>query len=111
MKKLTHVVVTLTFAFACLSLWALLTALGKVSAHTSQALPAFTALVIGLRTGLLLLPIQVAGYCLYTVFRRQPTEPSGTAFLAWTMSALGLVFFPVFIAMFLPCHRLIEQVK
>ena len=109
MKKVTPILITLTFAFACLSLWAMLTALGKVSANGSQALPGFTRLCLGWSPLLLMLPIPVAGYCLYTLFRRQQTEQSGTTFLAWTMSALCLVFFPVLIAVFLPCLRLMER--
>ncbi len=109
MKRVTHVLITLTFAFACLSLWAMLTTLGKVTANSSQALPGFTRLCMGLSPVLLMLPIPVVGYCLYAVFRRQQTEQSATTFLAWTMSALCLVFFPVFLAVFLPCLRLMER--
>ena len=111
MKKVTHILITLTFAFACLSLWAMLTALGKVAANSSVALPAFSAIFVGLRTWLLLLPIPVAGYCFYALFRRQQSEQTPTTFLAWSMSALCFVFFPVLIAVFLPTLRLMEQVK
>jgi chromate transport protein ChrA len=106
MKKFTHVLITLTFAFACLSLWAMLTALVHVNHH--QQLPGFTRLCLAFKPLLLMLPVPVVGYCVYALFRRQPTEQSSTTFLAWTMSALCLVFFPVLIAVFLPCLRLME---
>ncbi len=111
MKKVTLILITLTFAFACLSLWAMLTALGKVAANSSLALPAFSALFVGLRAWLLLLPIPAVGYCLYAMFSCHPTEQSPTTFLAWTMSVLCLVFFPVLIAVFLPSLKLMEQLK
>src|SRR5262245_39068788 len=109
MRKFTHVLITLTFAFACLSLWAMLTALGRIAAHSSQALPGFTRLCMGLSPVLLLLPIPVFGYCLYALFRRQQAEQGSTTFLACTMSVLCLVFFPVLLAVFLPCLRLMER--
>ena len=109
MKKLTHVLITLTFAFACLSLWAMLTALGKVAANSTRALPGFTRMCLGLSPLLLTLPIPVVGYCLYAFFRRQQSEQSSTTFLACTTSVLCLVFFPVFLAVFLPCLRLMER--
>lgn len=111
MKKVTLVLITLTFAYACVSLWAMLTALGNVAAHSAMALPAFSRFLIGLRTGLLLLPIPVAGFCLYALLRRPHTESTPTTFLACTMSLLCLVCFPVLIALFLPSLKLIEQVK
>src|SRR3954470_11997666 len=98
MRKITHILITLTFAFACISLWAMLTALGKVSANGSQNIPAFTRLCLGWSPLLLMLPVPVVGYCLYALSRRQQTEQSSTTFLAWTMSALCLVFFPVLLA-------------
>lgn len=109
MKKLTHVLVTLTFAFSCLGLWAMLNLLGSVSRQSTQALPAFTALLVGLRAWLLLLPIPVAVYCVYALFRRQALEENATTFLACTMSALCLAFFPVLLAVFLPCVVLMER--
>ena len=109
MKKLTHVLITLTFAFACLSLWAMLTLLGKVAANSAQPLPGFTRMCMGFSPLLLMLPIPVVGYCLYALFRRQQTEQGSATFLACTMSALCLVFFPVLLAVFLPCLRLMER--
>ena len=111
MKKFTHVLITLTFTFACLSLWAMLTMLINVAAHSSQLLPlpGFTRLFLVGRPVLLTLPVPVVAYCLYVIFRRQPTEQSSTTFLAWTMSALCLAFFPVLIAVFLPCLKLMEK--
>ena len=109
MKKLSHILVTLTFAFSCVGLWSMLNVLNSVSAQSSQALPAFSALLVGLRGWLLLLPIPVAVYCVYALFRRQALEQNGTTFLACSMSVLCLVFFPVLLAVFLPCVVLMEQ--
>jgi len=111
MKKITNILVTLTFAFACFSLWIMLTLLSPVAAHSLRALPPFTTFLVGMRAGLLLLPIPVAGYCLYAVLRSQPATQNGTTFLAWTMSALFLVSFPVLLAIFLPCLQLMIQMK
>jgi hypothetical protein len=107
MKKLTHVLITLTFAFACFSLWAMLTVL--VSANLQMQLPGFTRLCLGYKSLLLLLPVPVVLYCLYAVLGRHPTEQSNTTFLACTMSALCLVFFPVLMAVFLPCLKFMER--
>jgi len=111
MKKFTCVLITLTFTFACLSLWAMLTVLINVAAHSSQLLPlpGFSRLCLAGRPVLLTLPVPVVTYCVYAVFRRQPTEQSSTTFLAWTMSTLCLVFFPVLIAVFLPFLKLMEK--
>lgn len=109
MKKLTHILVTLTFAFACFGLWAILNVLDSLSAQGAQALPAFTVLLVGLRIWLLALPIPVVAYCIYALVRRRVSEQSGTAFVACAMSALCLVFFPVLLGVFLPCVKLMDQ--
>jgi hypothetical protein len=109
MKKITLVLITLTFAYGCLSLWAILTTLVKHAAAHSIALPAFTNLVVGLRAGLLWLPVAVAAACVYALFRRQPTDSGPATFLAWTLSGLCLVSFPVFIAALLPIVKFMEQ--
>ena len=109
MKKLTYVLITLTFTFACLSLWSMLTVLINTAAHSSVQLPGFTRLCLAGRPLLLMPPVPVVGYCLYVIFRRQQTEQNGATFLAWTMSTLCLAFFPVLIAVFLPCLRLMER--
>ena len=108
MKKLIPILATLTFAFSCFGLWAMLHLLSTVPIH-SHALPAFTALVVGMRTWLLLLPVPVVAYCAYALLRHPTAEPNGTAFLACSLSALSLVFFPVLMALFLPCVVLMEQ--
>lgn len=108
MKKLFHILVTLTFAFSCCGLWAMLHLLSTVQGR-AHALPAFTALMVGLRTWLLLLPVPVVAYCAYAPLHRPATEHNGTAFLACSLSALSLVFFPVLLALFLPCVVLMEQ--
>jgi hypothetical protein len=109
MKKLIHILVTMTFAFSCFGLWAMLHLLSTVSTH-SHPLPAFTLFIVGLRTGLLLLPVPVIAYCAYVLLRRRPApEQNGTAFMACSLSALSLVFFPVLLALFLPCVVVMEQ--
>lgn len=108
MKKLTHILVTLTFAFSCFGLWAMLHLLSAVLTH-AHALPAFTVFIVGMRTWLLLLPIPVVAYCAYVFLRRPAREANGTAFLACSLSTLSLVFFPVLLALFLPCVVLMEQ--
>ncbi|MHC1764254.1 MAG: hypothetical protein AB9869_08105 [Verrucomicrobiia bacterium] len=110
MNKLTHILVTVTFVFACFGLWAVLNVLGTLSAQSAQALPGFTKFVFGLRLWLLLLPIPVAAYGIYAVVRRHVAQQSGTMFVACAMSGLCLVFFPVLLALFLPCAVLMDQV-
>lgn len=110
MNKLTHILVTVTFLFASFGLWAVLNVLGMLSAQSSQALPAFTKLVVGLRVWLLLLPIPVAAYGVYAVVRDHVAPPRGTTFVACAMTALCLVFFPVLLAIFLPCVALMDDV-
>jgi hypothetical protein len=109
MKKLTYALITLTFTFACLSLWSMLTVLINVAAHGSMLLPGFTRFCLAGRPLLLMLPVPVVVYCLYVIFRRPPNGQSSATFLAWTMSTLCLVFFPVLIAVFLPCLKLMER--
>jgi membrane protease YdiL (CAAX protease family) len=108
MKKVTHTLVTLTFTFACVSLWAMLTAVANLSPHWSQAPPAFTRLCLSLSPFLLALPVPVVAYCVFALIRKHSTQETGTAFIAWTMTALCLVFFPVLFAVFLPCFQLLE---
>ena len=98
MKKLTHILVTLTFAFSCFGLWAMLHLLSTVPTH-SHALPAFTLFIVGMHTWLLLLPVPLMAYCAYVLLRRPAAEHNGTAFLACSLSALSLVFFPVLLAL------------
>jgi len=107
MKKLTHVLITITFTFACLSLWAMLTAVANLSPHWSQTLPAFTRLCLSLSPLLLALPVPVLAYCVFALIRKHSTPEAGTAFAAWTMTALCLVFFPVLMAVLLPCFQLL----
>jgi hypothetical protein len=109
MKKLTYILTALTFAFSCLGLWAMLNLLGSLSARSSQALPAFTTLLVDWRSCLLLLPIPVAAYCGYALFWRNSGERDGTTFLACSMSLLCLVLVPVLLATFLPCVMLMDQ--
>ena len=87
----------------------MLNLLGSLSARSSQVLPAFTMLIVDWRTCLLLLPIPLAIYCAYALFRRNPGERETVTFLACSMSLLCLVLFPVLLAAFLPCVLLMEQ--
>ncbi len=108
MKKITHILVALTFTFACLSLWAMLAAVGNLSPHWSQTPPAFTRLCLSLSPFLLVLPVPVVAYCVFALVRKSTEVEAGTAFIAWTMTALCLVFFPVLLAVLLPCFQLLE---
>ncbi|MEK7684712.1 MAG: hypothetical protein AAB466_04765 [Verrucomicrobiota bacterium] len=107
-NRVTHLLVTLTFTFACFSLWAMLMAVGNLSPHWPLTPPAFTRLCLSLRPFLLVLPVPVLAYCVFALIRKPSTPQAGTAFIAWTMTALCLVFFPVLMAVFLPCFQLLE---
>jgi hypothetical protein len=43
------------------------------------------------------------------LLRRSAGEANGTAFLACSLGALSLIFFPVLMALFLPCVVLMER--
>lgn len=109
MKRITPILVTLTFTFACLSLWAMLTAVANLSPHWSQTPPAFTRLCLSLSPFLLALPVPVVAYWVFALIRKQTTSEAGTAFVAWTMTGLCLVFFPVLMAVLLPCFQMLER--
>ena len=109
MKRIIPILVTLTFTFACLSLWAMLTTVANLSPHWSQTPPAFTRLCLSLSPFLLVLPVPVLAYCVFALIRRQTTSEAGTAFVAWTMTCLCLVFFPVLMAVLLPCFQMLER--
>jgi hypothetical protein len=109
MKKLAYILTTLTFAFSCFGLWALLNLLGNVSARSSHVFPAFTMLLVDWRACLLLLPLLVAAFCVYALIRWKSGERETTTFLACSMSLLCLVAIPVLLATFLPCVVLLEQ--
>ena len=112
MKKITYILIAITFSFACLSLWAMLTAVANLSPHWSQTPPAFTRLCLSLSPLLLALPVPVVAYGVFALIRKESTPEApeaGTAFVAWTMTALCLVFFPVLMAVLLPCFQLLER--
>ncbi|MSU61666.1 MAG: hypothetical protein EXS31_04580 [Pedosphaera sp.] len=108
MNKLTHILVTLAFSFACFSLWAMLTAVANLSPHWAQTPPAFTRFCLSLRPCILALPLPVAACCVFALVRKQSTPEAVTAFIACTMTALCLVFFPALMAVLLPCLQLLE---
>ena len=108
MKRITTILVTLAFTFACVSLWAMLTAVANLSSHWTQTPPAFTRLCLSLSPFLLALPVPVVAYCVFALIRKQSAPEAGVAFIAWTMTALCLVFFPVLLAVLLPCFQLLE---
>jgi hypothetical protein len=108
MKKITPLLVTLTFTFACFSLWAILTAVSNLSPSWSQPPPAFTRLCLSLSPILLVLPIPVIAYCIFALTRKTDSPESGIRFIASSMTALCLVFFPVLLAILLPCFQLLE---
>lgn len=109
MKKTIPILVTLTFTFACFSLWTMLTAVANLSPGWSQTPPAFTRLCLSWSPFLLALPVPVVAYCIFALVRKQSTSEAGTTFLAWTMTALCLVFFPVLLAVLLPCFQMLER--
>jgi hypothetical protein len=108
MKKVIPILVTLTFTFACFSLWAMLTAVANLSPHWPQTLPAFTRLCLNWSPILLVLPVPAVAYCVLALVRPPNAPEAGTAFMAWTMTALCLVFFPVLLGVLLPCFQLLE---
>jgi hypothetical protein len=109
-KTLTYILTTLSFGFSCFGLWAMLNVLEGLSPQSSQALPAFTKLLMDLRLWLLLLPIPVVLYCIYAMMPRSNLrETNATAFVACAMGGLSIVFFPVLLGIFLPCAVLMDQ--
>ncbi|MBN9691511.1 MAG: hypothetical protein J0M24_14830 [Verrucomicrobia bacterium] len=110
MKKLSYLLISLTFTFACVSLWAMLTAVAKLSPHWSQTLPAFTRLCLDLSPWLLALPIPVVAFCVFALVRRNERQGQewGLTFLAGSMTTLCLIFFPVLLAVLLPVFQSLE---
>jgi len=108
MKTATHILVALAFTIACVSLWALLTAVANLSPHWSQAPPAFTKLCMDLRPVLLALPVAIAAFCVFVGIRKKRSREAETTFIASTMTAMCLVFFPVLLAILLPCFQALE---
>lgn len=100
--KITHISVALVTTFTCLGLWALLAGIANGYANSSLYLPRFTALIMGLRTWLLWLPIPAILYCGFALFRQERVERSGVAFLALTMVPMCFVFFTVLMALSIP---------
>ena len=87
----------------------MLTAVANLSPHWSQTPPAFTRLCLSLSPLLLALPVPVVAYGVFALIRKESTPEAGTAFVASTMTALCLVFFPVLMAVLLPCFQLLER--
>lgn len=110
MKTLTNIIVTFTFAFGCFTLWAMLRSLDHLS-PSSLPLPALTSLFVHERSVLLLLPFLIAGWCIYSCFRRPQTEQFDVIFVAWTLSGLFLVSFPVLMVVFLPYLVMLDRMK
>lgn len=86
----------------------MLTAVANLSPHWSQTPPTFTRLCLSLSPFLLALPVPVVAYCVFALIRKNGTAEAGTLFVAWTMTTLCLVFFPVLMAVLLPCFQLLE---
>lgn len=110
MKTITNIVVTLTFTFGCLTLWAMLRSLDHLSPSASP-LPALTSLFVHERSTLLILPFLVAAGCLYAGLRRPQADQFNSTFVAWTLSGLLLVSFPVLMAVFLPCLVMLDRMR
>lgn len=107
MNKLAHILILAVFGIASWFLWGILTLAPKI-AH-GEALPAFTALCVGLRPVTIALPILAAAYCLWVLFRRADRLPSWMVFFATTMSVLVLVALPTLIAAYLPLINVVNH--
>lgn len=70
----------------------LFTAVGNLSPHGPLTPPAFTCLCLSGRPFLPALPVPVLAYCVFALIRKPSTPQEGTAFIAWTMTALCLLF-------------------
>ena len=70
----------LTFTFACISLWAMLTAVANLSPHWPQTPPAFTRLCLSLSPFLLALPLPVLAYCVFALIRKHGTSRGWDSF-------------------------------
>ena len=108
MKKLPYLLISLTFTFACVSLWAMLTAVAKLSPNWSQSLPAFTRLCLDLSPWLLVLPILEVAVCIFVGAPKEDRREYGPTFVAGSMTILVLIFFPVLLAVLLPVFQSLE---
>jgi hypothetical protein len=100
MNKFAHTLILVVFGIACWFVWGILT-LASHTGHGGQ-LPDFTRFCIGLRPGLMVLPILAAVYCLWIWFRRADKLPSWVNFFAASTGVLVLVTLPTLIAAYLP---------
>jgi hypothetical protein len=107
MKKAAHLMILAVFSVACWFLWGILH-LAPAVAHGGSA-PQFTLLCVGLRPGLIALPILAAAYCLWVMFRKADKLPSWMPFFATTMSVLVLITLPTLVAAYLPLVSSINQ--
>lgn len=108
MNKLIHGLIAVSFAFACLCLWGMLTLTSNTMLRMQAQPPAFTQFCIGLRPLFVVLPIMVAAYCLYVWIRKtdllqRPWMP----FFAATMGCLVVVTLPTMMAAWLPVIQFI----
>ena len=102
MNKLIHGLIAVSFAFACLCLWGMLTLTSHVPPRVAGQVPAFTQFCIGLRPLFVVLPVVAAAYCLYVWIRKTDHRHSWVPFFATTMGCLMVVMLPTIIAVWLP---------
>jgi hypothetical protein len=109
MNKLIHGLIAAFFGIACWFLWAMLTLVSKVMLRVSDQPPLFTQLIVDLRPLLILLPVLVAGYCLFVWIRKAERSPNWVGFFAGTMMALVLFMLPTMVAVWLPIMQFMDQ--
>ncbi len=108
-NKITHISTALTFLLACFGLWALLQSINFAGSHAASRLPSFTAMVVGLRVGLLFLPVPAIAWCLFAICRREHADKSGLAFLSTSMCVLCFLSFTVLLAAYIPVLFYLES--
>ena len=104
-NKFIHALITLVFAFACFTFWALLTILSPMlttSSHTPWVLPSFTQLCVNIKLLLFVPPAIAAIYCVYVCVRRAGAQKSWVGFFAATTGTLVFMSACMLVALYLP---------
>jgi len=96
-----HLLILAFFSVGCWFLWGLLK-VAPMSHIGDRPLPAFTALLIGYRSMLIVPPLLAAAYCLRIILRRNHSRSSWVGFFACTAGILILLAFPIIVAVVLP---------
>lgn len=98
---LIHLLILVFFSVGCWFLWGLLK-VATMSLIGGSPAPAFTVLLVGLKSWLILPPILAAAYCLWVAMRRSHNRSSWVGFFACTAGVLVILSFPVIVAVVLP---------